>query len=130
MAHALLDGVGSLSDQKLKQINNVAVIHLCNEAERKMNYVIDNYPSTGIKLLIKPFRFQEQTLSVADINRLYENIINNPSVYSVLKSDIYLGDSESAVAKLERLDGIKDRKSAEYVKLYDDIVSVGEYPIV
>ena len=130
MAHTLLDGVGSLSDPKLEKINNSAVKHLCNEAERKMNYVIDNYPSTGIKLLIKPFKFQEQTLSVADINRLYENIINNPSVYSILKSDIYLGDSESVVAKLERLDGIKDRKSAEYVKLYDDIVSVGEYPIV
>ena len=130
MSHALLDGVGNLADHKLELINNSAVMHLCNEAERKMNYVIDNYPSTGIiQLLIKPFRYQEQTLSVVQINHLYENIISNPAVYSVLKSDIYLDDAESVVAKLERLDAIQDRKSAEYIKLYDDIVSVGEYPI-
>lgn len=129
MAHALLDGVGSLTDPKLKQINNVAVIHLCNEAEKKMNYVITNYPRSAIRWLLAPLGYREQQLSVAQINGLYENIISNPAVYQVLKSDIYLADPESVVAKLERLDAIQDRKSAEYVKLYDDIVSVGEFPI-
>lgn len=129
MAHTLLDGVGNLSDHKLKQINDIAVMHLCNDAERKMNYVITNYPSSAVRWLLAPLGYREQQLSVAQINGLYENIISNPAVYQVLKSDIYLADPESVAAKLERLHTITDRASPEYKKLYDDIISVGEYQI-
>jgi acyl-CoA dehydrogenase len=129
MAHTLLDGVGSLADPKLKQINYTAVMHLCNEAEQKINYVIKNYPRSVIRWLLAPLGYREQQLSVAQINWLYENIITNPVVYQVLKSDIYLGDPVSVVAKLEKLHAMPDRTSSEYKKMYDDIISVGEYPI-
>ena len=81
MAHGLLDNAFCLPDPKLKQINNVAVIHLCNEAEKKMNYVITNYPSSAIRWLLAPLCYKEQQLSVAQINGLYENIISNLEIY-------------------------------------------------
>jgi acyl-CoA dehydrogenase len=133
MAHALLNtngGAGATSGASgTKKVNEFCVNHLCNEAERKMNYVIVNYPNRYIRKLLWPFRYTEKQTSIADINRIYEYIIDNPDVYSVLKSDIYLGDASSVVAKLERLDSIKDSTTPEYKKLYDEIVSVGEYPI-
>ncbi len=126
MAHALLNN----NDRSggAQKVNEFCASHLCNEAERKMNYVIDNYPNLYIKLLLRPFKYAEKQTSIADINRIYELLIASPDVYSVLKSDIYLGDTNSVVAKLERLDSIKDRSTPEYKKLYDDIVSVGEFP--
>ena len=130
MSHALLNtngGAGAISGART--VNEFCVRHLCNEAERKLNYVIDNYPNQYIRKLLWPFRYTEKQTSIADINRIYEYIIDNPDVYSVLKSDIYLGDASSVVAKLERLDSIKDSTTPEYKKLYDEIVSVGEYPI-
>jgi hypothetical protein len=89
--------------------------------------VIDNYPDVYIKQFIKPFRYKEQSMSIVDINRLYEHVISSPEVYAVLKEDIYVADS--IVAKLEQLDTIKDKTSSEYTMLYNDIVSVGEFPV-
>jgi hypothetical protein len=66
-------------------------------------------------------------MSIADINRLYEHVVSSPDVYAVLKDDLYLADS--IVAKLEQLDAIKDKTSREYVAQYNDIVSVGEFPV-
>jgi hypothetical protein len=66
-------------------------------------------------------------MSIKDINMMYEYIISNEDVINVLKEDIYTKDS--IVEKLEKLDKIKDRKSKEYIELYNDIISVGEYDI-
>jgi hypothetical protein len=66
-------------------------------------------------------------MSIDDMTKLYDYIINNNDVYDVLKEDIYLNDSY--ISKLEKLDAIKDKKSTEYKELYNDIISVGEYPI-
>lgn len=121
MSHALL----SMPSSKL--VSEYCVAHLCNEAERKMNYVIDNYPNVYIRQFIKPFRYREQSMSIADINRLYEHVVSSPEVYAVLKEDIYITDS--IVSKLEQLDTIKDKTSSEYLALYNDIVSVGEFPV-
>jgi len=134
MSQSLLDGiqnglVDGLSDPKLAPINNMAITYLCNEAERKMNYVIANYPNRVIRWLLAPLGYRERQLTVAQINELYENIISNPMVSQVLKSDMYLADPESVVAKLERLHAITDRSSPEYKKIYDNVVSVGEYRI-
>jgi acyl-CoA dehydrogenase len=123
MSHALLN-LPSTDASKL--VSEYCVAHLCNEAERKMNYVIDNYPNVYIKKFIKPFRYREQSMSITDINRLYEHVVSSPEVYAVLKEDLYLADS--IVSKLEQLDSIKDRTSSEYLALYNDIVSVGEFP--
>ena len=133
MSHALLNykvGAG----QAIRMVNEYCISHLCNEAERKMNYVIDNYPNVYIRAFIKPFRYRELEMSIADVNRLYELVVSSPEVLSVLKEDLYIppsgDDSDSLVSKLERLDKIPDRNSQEYMVLYDDIVSVGEFPVV
>ncbi len=110
-----------------KFISDKCIEYLCNEAERKMNYVIDNYPNIYIKQFIKPFRYKEQEMSIKNINNMYEYIISNEDVINVLKEDIYTKDS--IVEKLEKLDKIKDRKSKEYIELYNDIISVGEYAV-
>ena len=110
-----------------KFVSDHCIAYLCNEAESKMNYVIDNYPNIYIKQFIKPFRYKEQQMSIKDINMMYEYIISNESIVNVLKEDIYTKDS--IVEKLEKLDKIKDRKSKEYIELYNDIISVGEYDI-
>jgi hypothetical protein len=123
MSYALLHTNNSVH----KIISDKCIEYLCNEAERKMNYVIDNYPNIYIKQFIKPFRYKEQEMSIKDINTMYEYIISNEDVINVLKEDIYTKDS--IVEKLEKLDKIKDRKSKEYIELYNDIISVGEYDV-
>lgn len=124
MSYALLNQNDLTKD---KFISDKCIEYLCNEAERKMNYVIDNYPNIYIKQFIKPFRYKEQEMSIKDINIMYEYIISNEDIINVLKEDIYTKDS--IVEKLEKLDKIKDRKSKEYIELYNDIISVGEYDV-
>lgn len=124
MSHALLS-LPSTGSGRL--VSEYCVANLCNEAERKMNYVIDNYPNMYIRQFIKPFRYREQSMSISDINRLYEHVVSSPEVHAVLKEDIYVADS--IVSKLEKLDTIKDKSSNEYMALYNDIVSVGEFPV-
>lgn len=110
-----------------KVVDDACISYLCNEAESKLTYVIDNYPNVYIKQFLKPFRYKEHHMSITGINKLYEYIIDNIDVYTVLKEDIYLKDSY--ISKLEKLDSIKDKKSNEYKELYNDIISVGEFPI-
>jgi len=136
MSHALLNYKMEVGGQvaAIQRVNEYCIAHLCNEAERKMNYVIDNYPNVYIRAFIKPFRYRERDMSIADVNRLYELVVSSPEVLSVIREDLYIpptgDDSDSLVSKLERLDRIPDRNSQEYRTLYDDIVSVGEYPVV
>jgi hypothetical protein len=108
-------------------INNYCIEYLCNDAERKLNYVIENYPNKYIKYVILPFKYNENSMSIRDINTMYNYIITSDDVRSILKEDIYI--KGSIVEKLEALDKIKDKNSNEYIQLYDDIISVGENSI-
>jgi hypothetical protein len=47
-------------------------------------------------------------------------------LYEILKDGIYAKDT--VLEKMERLSAM-DKKSAEYDKLYQDIISVGEFKI-
>jgi hypothetical protein len=59
-------------------------------------------------------------------NMFYEKILQDKEVYNILKEDVY---SENTV--LEKMEKIRNipKKSKEYEDLYQQIISVGEFPI-
>lgn len=124
MAYSLLYSNMYTTNIGIKHINNYCIEYLCNDAERKLNYVIKNYPNKYLKFVILPFKYKENMMSIRDINTMYNYIITTDEVRSILKEDIYI--KESIVEKLEALDKIKDKNSNEYIQLYDDIISVDE----
>ena len=127
MAYSLLYSNMYNTDSGIKHINNYCIEYLCNDAERKLNYVIENYPNKYIKYVILPFKYKENSMSIRDINTIYNYIITTDDVRRILREDIYV--NETIVEKLEALEKIKDKESNEYKLLYDDIISVGENTI-
>ena len=59
-------------------------------------------------------------------NKLYKIILNNQEMYDIFKEDIYY--KGTVLEKMERLANL-DNLSLEYKELYQDIISVGEFPI-
>jgi alkylation response protein AidB-like acyl-CoA dehydrogenase len=91
-----------------KVVDEACISYLCNEAESKLTYVIDNYPNVYIKTFLKPFRYKEQHMSIDDMTKLYDYIINNNDVYDVLKEDIYLNDSYISKLEIKKALNIKN----------------------
>ncbi len=54
-------------------------------------------------------------------------IINNSELHNIFKNDIYY--KGTVLEKMEKLRSLEDQKSNEFKDLYQDIISVGEFPI-
>jgi len=100
--------------------------YLLNELEYKMNLVIENYPFWIFKPLLYPLKNKIRYPLFENKNRLYSFIINNQQLHNIFKNDIYY--EGTVLQKMEQLLKL-DKGSEEYEKLYQDIISVGEYPI-
>lgn len=98
-------------------IRNFCINKLCFEAEQKLNTVINNYPHTGIKMLLYPTQCFTKYNKIDDINDIYNIIKNDKNILKIMKEDIYFDDN-SIVSKLESLP-----------KNYDDVISVAEYKL-
>ena len=107
-------------------LRNICIDYLLNEIDYKMNLVIDNYP---IKTLQPFLYFLKNNIKYSNFenkNKLYDLILNDKTLNQIFKDDIYY--KNTVLEKMENLNKL-DKNSVEYKILYDNIISVGEYPI-
>ena len=101
------------------ELKDYCLKRLIQENSILINRVIDNYPSSLSMLLrknkIKSFDYEMN-------RRLMNEIKNNKNIMNHIKKDIFIDDPSK---KLEDLDTTKDEE--QYNKLYQDVISVGEY---
>ena len=114
----LLDNSNILKDSVIN--------YLMNEIDYKINIIIENYPNKLLYPLLLPLKNNIKYTNLENKNKLYNHIVNNKQFNDVLKSDIYY--EGTVLDKMEKLRNL-NVDSAEYKKLYDVIISVGEYPI-
>jgi acyl-CoA dehydrogenase len=107
-------------------LRNQSLDYLMNELEYKMNLVIDNYPIALVKPLLYPLKSQIVYSNLDKKNDLYKVILSNEELHDTFKNDIYY--KGTVLEKMEALRKM-DSKSAEYNRLYQEIIQVGEYPI-
>lgn len=113
-------------DSEMDKIKYFCMQKLLNEAEMKLNTVIDNYPNKFIRMILLPTKVITYTNSYQEVNELYKFIEKNETVVNVLKKDLYYKDT--IVEKLERLNKLV-YNTPEYNELYNETIQVGEYPI-
>jgi acyl-CoA dehydrogenase len=107
-------------------LKNASMNYLMDEIDYKMNIIIENYPNKLLYFLLLPLKNNINYTNLENKNKLYNHIVNNRQFNDVLKSDIYY--YETVLDKMEILRNL-NVNSVEYKELYDEIISVGEYPI-
>lgn len=111
---------------KNDELRDLCIDYLNNEIENKMNLIIENYPITALKPLLIPLKNHVKYPNLENKNRIYAIINSDKKLYNLLKDDIY--SQGTVLEKMEKLRTIK-KDSLEYDKLYEDIISVGEFNI-
>jgi acyl-CoA dehydrogenase len=112
------------TSKDLDKVRDYCIHELCQEAERKLNLVIYNYPNSMIRFLLTFIKVSEDYSKFKDVNDIYKFISENKEVVDILKDGIYY--EGTVVEKLEKLNEMEPT-SKEYKDLYQDIISVGEY---
>jgi len=111
-------------------LRNQCIDYLMNELEYKMNLVIANYPIRILSPFLIPLKTKPEVPSFENKNKLYDLILHDRNfdrkIYDLLKNDIYY--KGTVLEKMEKL-LLLDKDTPEYQDLYQDIISVGEYPI-
>jgi len=79
-----------------------------------------------MKPLLYPITNRVHYENLEDKNKLYKLILANDDLHTIFKNDIYYRGT--VLEKMENLRKMKEN-SEEYNKLYQDIISVGEYPL-
>ena len=112
--------------EKYDFILNYLLKKLCTEGEKSMNKVIQNYPIPGLKQLLIPTMYITiPEISWKEEQEIYNYIIKNSEIRKLLLQDLFL--EGTVLEKLEKLNHL-DKNSKEYQDLYQDIISVGEFP--
>ncbi len=111
------------------EIKDYCINKLCNDAEQKINLVINNYPNSLIKLLLKPTQSKLTYDNFKYENKIYDIIVNNKNIHELLKQDIFY--ENTVIDNLEKLTELKSNNSDKnlYNDLYQKVISVGEYKI-
>jgi acyl-CoA dehydrogenase len=108
------------------ELKNYCLDYLNREIEYKMNLIIDNYPVYLLKPFLIPLKNTIRYENIENKNNIYSIINNDTKLYNILKDDIYCHNT--ILEKMEKLRTM-DKKHPEYNKLYQDIISVGEFDI-
>ncbi len=108
------------------ELKDLCINYLNNEIEYKMNLIIDNYPINPLKPLLLPLKNKIKYSNLENKNKIYSMINNNIKLQNILKEDIYY--KNTVLEKMEKLRTI-NKENPEYNKLYQDIISVGEFKI-
>ena len=124
MSYSLLYFQNQRKIKGIEIINDYCIDYLCDEAEFKMNFIIENYPFLFGKVLLKPLKYKTSYLNIDRLNNVYKIICDNDEIKNVLKENIYY--KNTVIEDLENLNKIP-RNTDEYNKLYQKIISVGEY---
>ena len=110
------------------EIRDYCIDKLCTEAEMKLNLVINNYNNKIIKMLLKPTQSKIKYDNFRNENMIYNTIINNENVIKLLKEDIFY--ENTVIEDLEMLSKLNKNTHMDlYNKLYNKVISVGEYKI-
>jgi acyl-CoA dehydrogenase len=107
-------------------LRDECIHYLLNELDYKINLIIANYPYPELKPLLYPLTNKIQYTNLENKNKLYKLIIDNELLHNIFKNDIYY--QGTVLEKMERLRKMNPN-TQEYKKLYQDIISVGEYSI-
>ncbi len=124
MSYALLYYNNQYKSNDKEKINNYCIDYLCDEAERKINFIIENYPDKHIKLLLLPNKYKEKYQNINELNNIYNIINNSNDIKETLTENIYY--KNTVIENLEYLDKLI-KNSDEYNELYQKIISVSEY---
>jgi len=107
-------------------LRDETIYYLMNELDYKMNMVIENYPLPLLKPLLYPLTNKIRYAEFENKNKLYKQIIENETLHTIFKNDIYY--KGTVLEKMEKLRQMEPHTN-EYNKLYQDIIKVGEYEI-
>lgn len=108
------------------ELRDACLDYLNREIEHKMNLIIHNYPITILKPLLIPLKNSVKSPNLEKTNKIYAIINSDKKLYNALKDDIY--SDGTVLEKMEKLRTLQ-KNTPEYNKLYDDIISVGEFEI-
>ncbi len=126
MSYALLYYNDQYKSEDKEKINNYCINYLCDEAETKINFIIENYPDKYLKTLLLPHKYKERHQNIKELNNIYNIVVNSDDIKNTLNENIYY--KNTVVENLECLDKMI-KNSDDYNKLYQKIISVGEYKI-
>jgi len=125
LSYSLLWYHHNYTNKDLNIIRDYCLEYLLQDSYIKYNLIVDNYDNIFIRNLLKPTKYKIISSNLSNINNIYDFIKNNKEIEDILTTDIYFKDT--VIDKLIKLDNIKNKE--EYNKLYNDIISVGEYKI-
>jgi len=108
------------------ELKDFCINYLNNEIEYKMNLIIDNYPIHFLKPLLFPLQNTIKYANLEKKNHIYSIINKDVNLKNLLKDDIYYNNT--ILEKMEKLLTI-GKEHPEYDKLYQNIISVGEFDI-
>jgi len=111
---------------KNDELKDFCINYLNNEIDYKMNLVIDNYPIAALKPFLIPLKNTVKYTNLESKNKLYSMINSDVRLHNIMKQDIYY--NKTVLEKMEKVRTI-DKESPEYDKLYQDIISVGEFKL-
>jgi alkylation response protein AidB-like acyl-CoA dehydrogenase len=110
------------------EIRDYCINKLCNEAEQKVNLIINNYPTDIVKLLLKPTQYKVNYDEFKNENKIYDKIIKNDNIHKLLKENIFY--ENTVIQNLEKLTEMKNNSDkVKYNELYKNVISVGEFKI-
>jgi len=113
-------------NNKDNELKDFCIDYLNNEIEYKMNLIIDNYPINALKPMLIPLKNRIKYSNLENKNKIYSMINNDVNLQNILKEDIYY--ENTVLEKMEKLRTINN-ENPEYNKLYQEIISVGEFNI-
>lgn len=111
---------------KNNELRDFCINYLNSETEHKMNLIIDNYPIGALKPFLIPLKNTVKYTNLESKNTLYSMINSDVRLHNIMKQDIYY--NKTVLEKMEKLRSI-DKNSSEYDKLYQEIISVGEFKL-
>ena len=114
-----------LNDQH-EIIRNACIDYLLRDVEYKLNTVIYNYPFQMLKPLLLPLQCSVSSSNFENTNKLYKYIASSKDLEEIFSNDIYY--QGTVLEKMEKLESLH-KNSPEYEKLYQDIISVGEFKV-
>ncbi len=111
-----------------KEIQEYCINKLLDEAEQKLNLVINNYPNNLIKMMLKPTQSKLTYDKFKNENKVYDIIINDKNIHSLIRENTFY--ENTVIKNLEKLTELKNKDNAQHNTLYQKVISVGEFNIL
>jgi acyl-CoA dehydrogenase len=124
MSYSLLYFQNQYKSSEIEFVNDYCIDYLCDEAEFKINTIIENYPFLFGKILLKPLQYKTSYVDIKRLNNTFKVVSNSDEIKNILKENIYY--KNTVIEDLEKLNKMS-RTDKEYEKLYQKIISVGEF---